>query len=58
MGDDAYPPVTLSGNQSPAPCHIPPFLYLWASKKTIIEKQLVYETNNANTTRLDRKSDL
>ena len=33
-------------------------LYLWASKKTIIEKQLVYETNNANTTRLDRKSDL
>ena len=33
-------------------------LYLWASKKTIIEKQLVYETNNANATRLDRKSDL
>ena len=33
-------------------------LYLWASKKTIIEKQLVYETNNANATRLDRESDL
>ncbi len=25
MGDDAYPPVTLSGNQSPAPFHIPPY---------------------------------
>ena len=33
-------------------------LYLWASKKAIIEKQLVYGTNNANATRLDRKSDL